>query len=186
MKRKNEEKYGYKTLSSTLDHKNPYYSVYKDTIQYPDGQKKNYWVQNKDDFSIVIPLFENNTTLLVGQYRIPADFYSWEFPMGSSAGADPLTCAKKELSEETGYSAEEWKLIGSYFHAPGRAPTVVSVFIAKSIHEGTSHPESTEFLQKKKVSLDEVKNMIQSGTILDGPTLVAYHFLEKYLESHPE
>ncbi len=183
MKRINEGKYGFKTVSSIVEHKNPYYSVFKEEILYPDGKKHTYWVQNKDDFSIIIPIFPDKTTILVGQYRIPADFYSWEFPMGSTEGKDPLEAAKKEFIEETGYNAEHWQQIGSYLHAPGRAPTVTSVFIAQGLSEGEAHPEEKEILQLKHVSINEVENMIRSHIIQDGPTIVAYHYLEKYLQN---
>jgi ADP-ribose pyrophosphatase len=182
MRRINEEKYGYKTVSSVLEHKNPYYSIFKEEIQYPDGKVKPYWVQNKDDFSIIIPLFPDKTTLLIGQYRLPADFYSWEFPMGSTNGRDPLENAKKEFTEEAGYSANTWKHLGSYFHAPGRAPTTTSIFLAEDLTKGEAHPEESEFLAMKQLPLEEVGNLITSGTILDGPTIVAYHFIEDYLK----
>jgi ADP-ribose pyrophosphatase len=183
MRRLSEEKYGYKTISSVLDHKNPYYAIYKDEIRYPDGKVKPYWVQNKDDFSIIVPLFPDKSTLLIGQYRLPADFYSWEFPMGSTNGRDPLENAKKELEEEAGYSASTWKHLGSYLHAPGRAPTTTSIFLAEDLTKGEAHPEESEFLETQQVSLQKVENMIENGIIQDGPTIVAYHFLENYLKN---
>lgn len=183
MKRVNEEKNGYKTISSTVDYQTPYSTVYKDIIIFPDGKEKEYWIAERAPFSIIIPLFPDNSTILVGQYRIPVDYYSWEFPMGSVEGAQPLENAKQELQEETGYIAKKWEHIGNYFWGPGTTTTKVSVFIARDLKEGTPHPEETEHLTVKRLTIPEIEHMIQSGDILDGPTITAYHYLEMYLKN---
>jgi ADP-ribose pyrophosphatase len=183
MKHKNAERYGFKIISSVLEHENPYYSVHKYEVKYPKGFISPYWIVEKSDFSVVIPLFSDKTTLLVGQYRIPGDFYSWEFPMGTVKGSEPIDNAKQELEEETGYRSEKWQAIGSYFIGPGTTNVKANIFIAEDLHEGVSHQENTEILHIKHVALSEVKKSIEIGLILDGPTIVAYHYLESYLKN---
>jgi ADP-ribose pyrophosphatase len=181
MKHKNAERYGFKIISMVLEHENPYYNVHKYEVNYPQGFTNPYWVVEKADFSVIVPLFPDKTTLLVGQYRIPADYYSWEFPMGTVKGSEPIENARIELEEETGYKAEVWRSIGSSYLGPGTTTVKMTTFIAETLHKGESRLEKTEVLRVKQVSLAEVGKMIESGIIMDGPTIVSYHYLEKYL-----
>jgi ADP-ribose pyrophosphatase len=183
MKHKNAERYGFKIISSALEHENPYFSVHKYEVKYPKGFTSPFWIVEKSDFSVIIPLFPDNTTLLVGQYRIHNDYYSWEFPMGTVKGSEPIDNAKQELEEETGYRAENWQAIGSYFIGPGLTNVKANIFVAKILHAGVSHREDTELLQIKHTTLAEMKTNIDSGLISDGPTIVAYHYLESYLKN---
>lgn len=174
--------HGFKILSSKQDYKNPFFKIVKHDVVRPNGVKEPYWtVSRNSDFSIIIPIFPDNSTMLVGQFRIPVGEYSWEFPMGQVLGKNPIDTAKQELKEETGISAKKWKLIGHYFLAPGHHEQQVDVYIAKNLTIGISEPEENEFLETKKVKISDVGKMIKDGKIKDGPTIVAYHFLESFL-----
>lgn len=171
---------GYKILSSVLEYQNPAMEVYKKKVVYPDNKTKAFWVLHRLNFSIIIPDFGDGTTLLVGQYRIPVEYYSWEFPMGSVEGADPISTAKQELKEETGYTAKNWGKIAEYHLAPGHNTQKVAVFVASDLTAGKSQPEPSEFLLLKRVKFSEVKEMIRDGKIKDGPTVTAfYYFLNR-------
>lgn len=176
-----KNKYGFEIGKMEMDYENPYMKVLKTTVVGPDDRNYNYWILDKNDFSVVIPLFEDGTTLLVGQYRVHVDYYSWEFAMGS-IHEDPLSGAKRELKEETGLEAQEWEEIGKIYWGPGVSKNKMFVFVAKNITEGFSEQEDSEFITSKKVQVSEVGEMIVRGEILDGPTINAYHFLENYLE----
>lgn len=183
MKRIHEEEYGYKTLSSELEHENPYYKIYKESVSNPHGKILKYWIMERDDFSVSIPLLPNNMTILVGQYRIPVDMYSWEFPMGYVKEAGPLPMAQQELAEETGYTAQKWTPIGSCYMAPGTMNRKMHFFVAEEVTAGHAQPEETESLQLRKVTIAEVKDLIQSGKIVDSPTIIGFHYLEAYLKA---
>ncbi len=184
MKRPNAAKHGFTITSSSLDYKNPYMEVMKHDLVLPDGKTSTYWVMERGDFSVVIPVFPDKTTLLVGQYRVAPDYFSWEFPMGFVKDAEPLAMAKQELAEETGYQANRWKQLGSYYPTPGSTSRRAHVFLAEELTPGEKHEEETEFLQTKQVSLNEVKQMLASGQILDGQTIAAYHYLEAFWEKN--
>ena len=175
--------HGFEVLSSEEEYENPFFKVIKHDVRRPDGNKKPYWtVSRYSDFSVIIPLFpDKKTTVLVGQYRLPVGEYSWEFPMGQVLGKDPLETAKQELREETGLCSDEWIKIGHFFLAPGHHEQQVDLYIAKKLTQGESEPEDSEFLKTKKIKISEVGEMIKNGKIKDGPTIVAYHYLENYL-----
>lgn len=177
-----KKKQDYRVISQKKEYENPFMVVSKYEVEYQDGSTKPYWVlDRKGDFSIIVPIFPDNTTLLVGQWRVSSNHYSWEFPMGSVTGAIPLDTAMQELSEETGYKAKKWKNIGSFYVANGHTGQKAYVFIAKNLLMGISHPEESELLEVRRMELKSVKKMIEAGTIKDGPTIVAYHFAERFM-----
>lgn len=182
MRHQNAERYGFKVISSHLEHTNPYYSIRKYEVITPKGTNNDYWVIEQDPFPVIIPLFPDKTTLLVGQYRVQADLYSWEFPMGAAHGNEVLNTAKAELMEETGFIANDWKQIGVHFIGPGRANLKAVTFIAENLAGGESAPDEIEFLEVKRLPIDKIGRMIDDGTIIDGPTIVSFHHLERYLQ----
>lgn len=174
--------YGFKILSSVIEYENPFFKAIKHKVERPNGLVKPFWtVSRYGDFSVAIPIFPNNETVLVGQYRISVGYYSWEFPMGQVRGKQPLHMAKQELIEETGIRANDWKKIAQYHLAPGHHEQEVHIYIARDLTEGKSKPEENEFLKVRKLKIADVGKMIDSGKIKDAPTIVAFHILEKYL-----
>lgn len=175
--------HGFRVLSKMTEYKNPFMIVNRLEVERPNGKVSSYWVLERGtDFSIIIPLFFGNETLLVGQYRVATSYYSWEFPMGSVKGEKPDATAKIELREETGYTASNWQKIGDFNVANGHSSQSAHVYIADNLTKGDAKPEENEFLEIKKVPIDEVKRMINAGKIKDGPTIVAYHLYETHLE----
>lgn len=167
----------YQTLSSATDYKNPYMQVIKDQVKLPNGHIKSFYVLDRySPFSIIIPLIDHHTTILVGQYRYPAKYYSWEFPMGQVKGKSPLQMAKTELKQEIGATTKTWHQIGHFFIANGHSSQDAFVFTAENLTLGKPQPEPDEFLKIRQVKLNQVSRMIKSGQILDGPTITAFYF----------
>lgn len=173
------------TLSKKREYTNPFMAIWRHEVIRDNGHRGPYYVLERDTagryFSIIIPLTKDLKTVLVGQYRYPVGYYSWEFPMGHAEGKDFLETAKIELREETGIEAATWEKIGSFFTAPGYSSEAAQVFVAKDISFGQKKISETEVLETKTVLISNVKEMIKKGRILDGPTIVAYHYLEIYL-----
>jgi 8-oxo-dGTP pyrophosphatase MutT (NUDIX family) len=175
-----KKSHGFEVVSTKREYTNPYMEVYRQEVVRPDGLIKPYWVLDRGgDFSLIIPLFPDKTTQLVGQYRVPIAKYSWEFPMGMVAGAGPLVTAKQELREETGLRAKRWKKIGYFYLAPGFSGQRSHIYLAEGLSIGESEPEDDEYIETKRMPLKEVKALIQDGTIADGPTIIALHLLEQ-------
>lgn len=175
------DKKHHKRISSFLEYENPYMKIYKNNVLYSNGEVKPYWILKRPDFVLTIPLIDSYNTVLVGQYRIPIEKYSWEFPMGFARTNTLLEMAAQELKEETGFTSDNWKKIGSLYVAPGHNTQQCHIFVACDVKAGKPTPEPYEFLNIKNFKIQDVKKMIETGKIFEGPTIVAFHFLENYL-----
>lgn len=173
-------------LNKHRDYKNPFMEVWKYEVVRPNGFTGPYYVLKRDSkdvgFSIIIPLSNKSTVYIVGQYRFPVSYYSWEFPMGRVLGKNALEGAKIELMQEVGLLAKNWEKIGMFYTAPGHSSEKATIFIARDFTIGENKPERGEILKIKEVTINEIGDMIDKGEILDGPTIVAYHLLQSYLK----
>lgn len=117
----------------------------EDLMRFPDGVEARYNVVVFPDSAFVVPYFDNGDTMLVRQWRHAWDMSSWEVPAGTfdDDDEDGLSCAKRELAEETGLSAERYTSLGVVHGAAfltGRA----HLFLAQGIIEAARNPESYE------------------------------------------
>ena len=98
--------------------------------------------------------------------------YLWELPAGrKEPGEDELAAAKRELLEETGYSASKWKRILRFFPSPGFLAEPMSVFLAQGLKKGKAQPEADEVIFIRLLPLSEVVRMINRGKIRDAKTI---------------
>jgi ADP-ribose pyrophosphatase len=108
------------------------------------------------------------------QYRHAAGQYLWELPAGRiEPGEDRLPAARRELAEETGYTAGHWTELVRYYASPGFLGEWMQIFLAEDLTAGTARPEADETLEIYPVPLSEVWKLIDAGQILDGKTLIA-------------
>jgi 8-oxo-dGTP pyrophosphatase MutT (NUDIX family) len=116
----------------------------------------------------IIPLDEELNTWLVGQYRYPLDNYSWEIPEGGGKlKVAPLQSAKRELKEETGIEANEWKLIQTIHTSNSVADEIAHIYLARGLHHFAANPDEDEVLKVKKVPFSEAVSMVADNRITD-------------------
>src|SRR5580700_11822377 len=109
-----------KLLSSTEISNTPIFRVTLDRAIDPDGFEIKRAIVQHGGSAVMMPVDDRGRILLVRQYRLPARQYLWELPAGRlDEGETPLKAAKRELQEETGYSAKKWEKLASYFPSPG-------------------------------------------------------------------
>jgi 8-oxo-dGTP pyrophosphatase MutT (NUDIX family) len=170
----------WKKIKGKEVHKNPWYSVWEDDVIRPDGSKGKYYVIKKGPASLVIPLHKNKI-YLVNQYRYPISKRTWEIPMGGADKDSGLKLAKKELLEETGFTAKKWKLLGNFTWTNGMSDHMGNVYLAENISVGDTELESTEKdMTMKAFSIKEIDEMIKRGQIIDSGTIVALYQLKLY------
>jgi ADP-ribose pyrophosphatase len=117
---------------------------------------------------------KNPWIVIERQYRHAANQFLWELPAGKlDPGEDALAGAKRELAEETGYSAKKWKPLVEYYASPGFLGESMKVFVAEGLVAGDAHPEADEEIEFRLVKLSELLKMIEKGDILDGKTLTS-------------
>lgn len=130
----------------------------------------------------ILPIDEDGFCYMVRQFRYPFGRMMLEAPAGKlEKGEDHREGAVRELSEETGLSADEIIYMGACCTSPGFSTEVLHIYLALGLHSGKSHPDEDEFLDVEKHSLAELSQMVMSGEIDDGKTIVAVLKAEKYL-----
>ena len=149
--------------------------VQKDAVRLPDGNTASREVIRHIGAVCVIPVTENREVIMERQYRYPIDRVIWEIPAGKldAPGEDWLDAAKRELSEETGYTADEWTMIGEFYGAPAYSDERIGMFLARGLHKGRRHLDEDEYLDVVKVPLKELVDSVMSGEITDAKTQVA-------------
>ena len=130
----------------------------------------------------VLPVDENGLCYMVRQFRYPFGKMLLEAPAGKlEKGEDPLACGVRELSEETGLSAEEMIPMGSMCTSPGYSTERLYLYLARGLHRGESHPDEGEFLNVERYPLSELVEMVMRNEIDDGKTVAAILKAEKIL-----
>ena len=149
--------------------------VQKDTVGLPDGNTASREVIRHIGAVCVIPVTEDNQVIMERQYRYPIDRVIWEIPAGKLDAADEkwLDAAKRELREETGYTADEWTMIGEFYGAPAYSDERIGMFLARGLHRGERHLDADEYLDVVKVPLKELVADVMNGVISDAKTQVA-------------
>lgn len=121
----------------------------------------------------VVALGDDGTIALVRQYRYPFQSHLWELPAGKlEPGEDPLSAAKRELSEETGLEADFWTDLGVLYATPGYCTEKLYLFLARGLRQGPAHPDPNEFLDVVRLPLSEVIDRIERGALHDAKTVV--------------
>ena len=130
----------------------------------------------------ILPVDEEGNCTMVRQFRYPFGRMMLEAPAGKlEYGEDHRECAVRELSEETGFTADELVYLGGCCTSPGFSTEVLHIYLALGLHAGECHPDQDEFLNVEKIPLSELSRMVMAGEIDDAKTIVAVLKAEKYL-----
>jgi ADP-ribose pyrophosphatase len=170
-----EEINPWKTLESDLKYDNNWISLTEHQVINPSGGKGIYGEVHFKNIAIgILPLDENYNTWLVGQYRYPLKAYSWEIPEGGGPfHEEPLESARRELLEETGMSAKNWREIQRMHLSNSVSDELSIIYVATDLIQGIAMPEETEQLIVKKISFDEAYDMVMSGIMTDSVSVAA-------------
>jgi ADP-ribose pyrophosphatase len=173
--RKKTSTKGVRVLSSRTVYRGPVFSVTTDHVQEPGGVETRRDVIHHTGSVVVLAVDDSTATprvLLERQYRHAASDYLWELPAGRiDPGEKELAAAKRELLEETGYTASKWKRILKFYASPGFVAETMSVFLATGLRAGEAQPEDDEIIYKRMVPLPTAVRMAVGGTIRDAKTI---------------
>ncbi|HVM88118.1 MAG TPA: NUDIX hydrolase [Puia sp.] len=171
----NEEKNPWQILTEKKIYDNRWISVTEFSVINPGGGKGIYGKVHFKNLAIgVLVLDENMNTYLVGQYRFPLKEYSWEIPEGGGEfDVSPIDSAKRELLEETGLIANEWKELLRLHLSNSVSDELAIIFVAKRLEQRSPIPEETEQLTVKKIPFEEAYNMVTKGEITDAMSVAA-------------
>ena len=147
----------------------------------PNGQLAAREIARHVGASAVVPVDGEGNVWLVKQFRAPIDQILLEVPAGKLdfKGEDRLLAAKRELQEETGLTAGTWTHLTDIVTTPGFSDELISLYLARNLSAGESHPDEDEFLNVVKVPLAELVAMIARGEVTDAKTICAVLLAEK-------
>jgi len=162
-------------LSSRVAYRGPVFTVVTDYVLEPSGVKVRRDVVQHSGSVVVMPVDDSKSepqVLLVRQYRYTAKQYLWELCAGRiDEGENELTAAKRELREETGYTARHWKRILRFYASPGFVAETMAIYLAGDLRAGTAQPEEDEDIQVKFFPLGDAVRMVMKGIIKDAKTI---------------
>lgn len=164
-----------KLLSSKKRYEGPVFSVYTDHVQEGDYRGRRDVIRHPG--SIVVLGVENDKArdprlLLERQYRHVAGERIWELCAGRiDPGETQLAAAKRELLEETGYTARRWSKAFRFYASPGFLDEQMHVYVASGLKRGTAQPEEDEQIATRLVPLSQAVAMVMRGTIYDAKTM---------------
>ncbi|MBS1814025.1 MAG: NUDIX hydrolase [Acidobacteria bacterium] len=165
-------------LSSKLVYKGNIFSVFRDHVTEPGGVT-SYRDIVRHAGSVVVLAVDDSLdpadplVVVERQYRHAAGQYLLELPAGKlDKGETPLAGAKREMIEETGYTAKKWKKLVRYYPSPGYVGEWMEIYLATQIVEGEAQPEEDERIEVRMMPLSTLLKMIRAGKIHDGKTIV--------------
>lgn len=148
-------------------------------VLLPNGDKSQREVVKHPGAVAIIALTEENKLVLVKQFRKPLEKVIAEIPAGKlEKGEAPLVCAKRELEEETGYLAKEWRELGSFYTSPGFADELIYIFLASDLIKGVAKTDDDEFVECLELTLEEAKELMNEQLIHDAKTVIAVQYLQ--------
>ena len=149
--------------------------IRKDGVALPDGSPAVREVVRHIGAVCVIPVTEDNQVVVERQYRYPIDRVITEIPAGKldSREEDRLSAIQRELREETGFTADEWTLLGDFHPAPAYSDEYISMYMARKLHAGNRHLDADEFLDVFTVPLKDLVEDVMAGRISDAKTQTA-------------
>ena len=171
-----EEKIGSEDIfDGTLLH------VKRDTVKLPNGSESTReWIKHPGA-SAVIPLLDDGQVILVKQYRYPIGRITLEIPAGKldAPDEDPLLCATRELSEETGYQAENITKLTTVATTVGFSNEYIHIYAATGLTAGKQHTDEDEFINVVKMPLSQAVELVTKGEIYDAKSVAAILLLER-------
>jgi 8-oxo-dGTP pyrophosphatase MutT (NUDIX family) len=165
----------WRVLNQKEIYDNGWINVTQFDVINPSGGNGIYGKVHFKNWAIgILPLDDALNTYLVGQYRFVLNQYSWEIPEGGGPiGIDALESAKRELREETGLVATEWRQLINLHLSNSVSDEYGVIFLARGLKQEEAMPEETEQLVVKKVPFDEAYKMVEDGIITDSIAVAA-------------
>jgi len=164
-------------MAATINHASALYAgrvfhMVRENITLDNGTTVDIDTIRHPGAAAIVPLTERGSVILIRQYRHSVGGYIWEIPAGTlKQGEDPLVCAGRELTEETGFSAGSLVKVGEITPVPGYSDERIHLFLAEGLAPATQNLDSDEVLDVHEVPMNRVWDMIDRGDIQDAKSI---------------
>ena len=174
-----------RVISSKTSFRGPVFTVMTDEVEEPGNVRARRDVIRHSGSIVVLPVDDSARTprvLLERQYRYAAGRRMWELPAGRiDPGETALAGAKRELLEETGYTAAKWQRALFFYVSPGFLDETMAAYLARGLRKGQAQPEEDERIAIKFFPLTQALRMVMTGKIIDSKTISSLLWLERKL-----
>lgn len=167
-------------VDSEVAYDGHFLKVQRDTVRLPDGNHSKREYIRHPGAVVVLPIMNDGRVLLERQYRYPLHDVFIEFPAGKiDPGEESLACAKRELAEETGYTAHQWDYLCTIHNAIAYSDEHLDLYVARGLTAGESKLDEGEFLETFTATVPEMLEWVRAGKISDVKTVIGTFWLEK-------
>ncbi|MDJ0864807.1 MAG: NUDIX hydrolase [Myxococcota bacterium] len=160
-------------MSSRTVYRGRTIDVAVDDVELPNGSEVELEVVRHPGAAAIVPFEDDDTVLLIRQFRHAADGTIWEVPAGKLDGEAPEVCAARELEEEAGRRAGRLERLASILTTPGFTDEVIHLFAAFDLEPVPPRPEDDEVIEVHPTPLAEALEMIWRGELRDAKSALA-------------
>ena len=159
-------------------------AVRRDLVELEDGQSYRFEVVEHNDSIVVVPMLDDETIVLVKQYRHPTGQELLELPAGNvETGEDGDGTVQRGLAEEIGSRAREIRRIGGFYVVPGWGNEFMHAYLARDLFHAPEEPDEDERIEVVTLSVAEWERRIAAGEIVDGKSLAAWQLAQAALNA---
>jgi ADP-ribose pyrophosphatase len=157
------------------------FSVRRDKLIEPGGVRVTRDVVVHPGSVVVLPVFPDGRILMIRQYRHSVGRYLWELVAGRiEPGESPASAARRELVEETGYTARRMHKLLDLFPTPGFVSERMVLFVAEGLQEGPSRPEDDERITARALRPAELERWMKSGRLRDAKSIAGILYYRRF------
>lgn len=160
------------------------YEVVK--LRLPNGVEGNWECVRHPGGALAVPITNDGKFVLVKQYRFTVKGRLLEFPAGTvEPNEDPSETIKREIEEETGYSAKKWRSLGKFILAPGYSDEYIYAYLAQDLEKLANPPQQDddEDIEVVLMSAEELEAAILRGEPIDAKTIATFYMAKAALAS---
>ncbi len=172
------------TLESKQVYEGYYLKLIQDQVQLPNRQIAGREYLIHPGAVAIVPILPDGRVLLERQYRYPLQQAFIEIPAGKlEVSEDTLTCAQRELQEETGFVARQWHFLGKIHPIISHSTEFIDIYLAQDLEMTQADLDDGEFLDIFGASLKEIHEWIKEGKITDVKTIISFYWLQEFYRS---
>ncbi len=157
-----------------LIHRGRVFDIYTEKVALPNDVTTDLDIIRHPGASAIVPYVDEDKILMIRQYRYCVGGYIWEIPAGTlESGESPEACAKRELTEETGYTAKTWNKLGVITPVPAYSDEKIHLYMAGKLTKTLTNLDEDEIIDVHQIPMDQAVAMIMDGRIQDAKTISA-------------